>query len=760
MNLSRWISGAVLFLATAAPQQRPAPRPAQPTRPAAPRPAYMQQLRAYEEGSYVTRAVLKNGLTVLVNEFRGSPVVALVTYSRTGPLDEPADRTGASSELARRLFRASSTRAAGVIEADLRALAGRLRAFAAFGHTTSALVAPAIQWKRGLELQADALLDPLLDAGERKGPEDPPGAVLRSRASSPGESELLELGFGRNPFGAPAAADVPRAKLLEQHRLLTSPGRMVLAVSGDVNAVDVLAEAVRVYAKASGSERMRPLLPRPEPAGFRYRQVRRPAAAAEVEVGFPAPGIGAEDYPALAVAAALLGAGDAAIVPRRLRDQKKVILDGSAEMVAEDGAGLLRIAFDTEVENLDRAEIALFAEIELLKRIELDAAELARARAQLERAHWLALESVEGRENAGITSLMLRSILGAGKDAARQQFYRQLEIYGGRIVPVVEDDYFGFRLNVLSPNIEATFDLIFGLIKGPKFDADTVKREKARQLVDLRRDALSLGARHVVEAAVFGEFSYALGPFGTESSLGSLTPEKVAAWHKSSMEYRKPVVILIGDTQGTSLARYFVRNFSGSHYEDIKVPETAPKPLAGKAEASAVRQGDIAVGFQAPPAGDEDSYAVMVLQAYAGGPAGKLETELRDRLQAVSTVDVDYRPRLRGGSLTVRAACKSGEEEKALAALEQELRKLPTATVLYRDYRTAINRAVAAYWIDQQSHSAQVDRMMGFVLEGRGVDEIVTHPARIQAVREEDLGPIAKRILTLDKAVIARSRAK
>src|SRR5512135_217980 len=65
-------------------------KPAQ-NQPGAP---FLQQVKAYEESPYVTKIVLKNGMTVLVNEFRIQPVVSMQLYVRAGFVDEPPQTPG------------------------------------------------------------------------------------------------------------------------------------------------------------------------------------------------------------------------------------------------------------------------------------------------------------------------------------------------------------------------------------------------------------------------------------------------------------------------------------------------------------------------------------------------------------------------------------------------------------------------------------------------------------------------------------------
>jgi zinc protease len=371
----------------------------------------------------------------------------------------------------------------------------------------------------------------------------------------------------------------------------------------------------------------------------------------------------------------------------------------------------------------------------------------------------------EKKENSGITALMLQSMLQGFKDTPADQLHQQLEIYGAEIVPVVEDDYFGFLFTVLSKNIERGMDTLLQIIKSPRFDAAEVGHERKSQLAGLGRQRQSsmAYALRLLAQGLFGEFPYALNPLGTAASVASLDQESLKAWYKTTIENREPTVVIIGDTEGTNLARYFVRNFSGSRIQETKIPEDFPKPVEKKIlveESSDRNASAVAFGFQAPPEGDADSAALAVLEKYATGPGGRLLDVLREKQALVHEVSLTYRPRLRGGSVVIYLTTVPEKTEAAQKALEEEIRRLAETPVSYKEYRTAVNQAVAAYWINQQSRQRQIVTTMQHFLGGRELAVMNEYPARLQAVREEDLQEIAQRILKLERAVTVRLQGK
>ena len=139
------------------PQTRKAPQKPPTARPSAP---FLQQVKTYEETPYVTKVVLKNGMTVLVNEFKAQPVVSIQVYVHAGSLTDPAQSPGMTLLVASLIQRGTSDKSSGTFQQKIQALGGILRSTTDYERTMFEVVAPSNQWKRALEAQAEAILNP------------------------------------------------------------------------------------------------------------------------------------------------------------------------------------------------------------------------------------------------------------------------------------------------------------------------------------------------------------------------------------------------------------------------------------------------------------------------------------------------------------------------------------------------------------------------------------------------------------------------
>jgi predicted Zn-dependent peptidase len=149
------ISASVCFSQGRQVAQRPAP-----ARTGAP---FLQQVKFYEETPYVTKVVLKNGMTVLVNEYRAQPVVSIQAYIPAGFSHEPLQNPGLARLLAAMVYRGTSDKNLGTFRWNAQALGGTLKSSTDYENTQFEIVVPSSQWKKALDIQADALLNPSLD---------------------------------------------------------------------------------------------------------------------------------------------------------------------------------------------------------------------------------------------------------------------------------------------------------------------------------------------------------------------------------------------------------------------------------------------------------------------------------------------------------------------------------------------------------------------------------------------------------------------
>ena len=115
----------------------------------------------------VVRAVLDNGLTVLLKENHTSPVAALLVSVKAGYFNEPDPVSGIAHVIEHMIFKGTPLRPDGDRFArEIRELGGSLNAATYYEETYYYVIVPSIHHARAFEVQADALQNALFDARE------------------------------------------------------------------------------------------------------------------------------------------------------------------------------------------------------------------------------------------------------------------------------------------------------------------------------------------------------------------------------------------------------------------------------------------------------------------------------------------------------------------------------------------------------------------------------------------------------------------
>jgi len=290
---------------TAAAQTRPGQRQQRPA-PAARGPLFLQRVKSFEETQYVSKIVLKNGMTIAVNEYRALPVVSILTYIKAGYFTEPSDTPGMTRILEEMLFKGTPTRPVGVIRQDIQALGGILNSSIGYDSTVFEAVVPSMQWKKALDIQADLLLNPSFDPGVLK--QEIEEALLEMRAEQDipavfSEEKLLDLGFPGRHIRRWAATpeslrSITREKLLDYFKFYYTPSRTILVIAGDVAASEVLNAVVTLYDKPKvAGEKLLPAREEIKQTAFRYSEVHGAFQVPRVLFGFQTCPITSEDFP-------------------------------------------------------------------------------------------------------------------------------------------------------------------------------------------------------------------------------------------------------------------------------------------------------------------------------------------------------------------------------------------------------------------------------------------------------------------------------
>ena len=265
---------------------------------------------------------------------------------------------------------------------------------------------PAARLLAGLDIQFDAYAHSVIDAGELARELEVIVQEARRKADNPDAvviETLYEVLHDRHRMRRwrigreEVLRSFTHEKVNAFYRALYRPSNTVLAIVGDIDPGQVVAEVAARWGTLPGGAVVRDLGPAEDaPPGFRWRELDGDIAQAHAAIGWRTVPLAHADTPRLDLAAAVLGSGRASRLYRGVRE-RQLASDVGAFHYTPTVLGVFALHVEGPSATVADATRAAWAEVEALAREGLGERDLVRARRMYE-ARWLRqLESMDGQ---------------------------------------------------------------------------------------------------------------------------------------------------------------------------------------------------------------------------------------------------------------------------------------------------------------------------------------------------------------------------
>ncbi|MBN1283348.1 MAG: insulinase family protein [Proteobacteria bacterium] len=378
----------------------------------------------------ITTHTLKNGMQVLLEENHAAKVVSFQALVKVGSACETDAEAGICHVIEHMLFKGTPTRPTGTIARDVEAAGGDINAYTSLDQTVF-YINMATQFKdKGLEILADAVRNPLFDAGELAREAEVILEEIRREHDNPGRmvtEHLFNASFKTHPYGRPiigfpeTVKSFTHEQLLDFHRRWYTPRNIAFIAVGDFDSARMLREIERSFDGFEGG--MPPALALPsEPAhttpGVAIHEMN--VQSAYLSLGFNVPQLTHEDTPAMDVLSHIMGGTDSSRLEQEIKEKQKLVHNIYSFAFTPRHPGLWVIGAMLGDRDVPRALGAICGEVQKIMSEPVTSGELARAKLNIRSNEIYEKETVGGQAGK------IASFLATADDHRFEERYYQM----------------------------------------------------------------------------------------------------------------------------------------------------------------------------------------------------------------------------------------------------------------------------------------------------------------------------------------------
>jgi zinc protease len=232
------------------------------------------------------KITLKNGMTVLLMEKRGVPIVSFAAIVKAGSAADPAGLEGLASTAAGLLRKGTAKRSAQKFAEDLDLIGASFGAEASADFTALSAECLTKDLDKGLDLLSDAMLHPTFPQSEvdKLLSQDIDGVkAAKDEAESVALTYYYGYLFGKHPYARPEGGDelslarITRDTIMKFYEGNYTPENTILAVAGEFNSSQMKTRLADVFGAWTTKGATPPALSAPQPVkGKRLLLVDKP----------------------------------------------------------------------------------------------------------------------------------------------------------------------------------------------------------------------------------------------------------------------------------------------------------------------------------------------------------------------------------------------------------------------------------------------------------------------------------------------------
>ncbi|MGI9413384.1 MAG: M16 family metallopeptidase [Hyphomicrobiales bacterium] len=369
--------------------------------------------------------------------------------------------------------------------------------------------------------------------------------------------------------------------------------------------------------------------------------------------------------------------------------------------------------------------------------------------------------ALDPEDKQGLASVLSGMLDEGAGDLDSQAFQTALKKIAVRISFNAGRDNFYGRFQTLSRNKDEAFELLRLAINEPRFDEDPLARIKSQLTEALRRqknDPQTVAVRTWMSIA-FRNHPYARNPEGTIEGISAVVADDLRNVTKRLFAKDKLVIAVVGDIDAATLKTLLDKAFGDlpDKAETAAVPEAlvATGPVRTIVDMD-IPQSVIQFGHVGIKRNDPDFIPAYVMNHVLGGGGltSRLTEEVREKRGLTYSVYSYLSPFNQAGLFLGGAATQNERAGEALDIIERELRRMAEDGPTADELAATTTYLTGSYALRFDTSTKIAGQLLGIQLENLGADYIEKRNSLIEAVTQDDVKRVARRLLKPDSLIV------
>ena len=360
----------------------------------------------------------------------------------------------------------------------------------------------------------------------------------------------------------------------------------------------------------------------------------------------------------------------------------------------------------------------------------------------------------ETAANNGLTRLLAKVLLKGTKTRTAGQIADEIEEMGGVIGSEAGNNSINVSVRVMQPDFRAGLEILADVLCHAAMPEKAVGREKEAQLAAIKaeEEEMTVVARNLLRAELFGAHSYGLRSSGTPESVAGLTPDALRTFRDEHLQARNGVLAVFGDVRAEEV-RAMAEELLGALPAGQPTLTTVAMPpaLAASREVETIKdkeQAVLMVGFPGTDLFSPDSAALDIIDEACSDLGSRLFLRIREEMGLAYFVGSSQMTGLARGMFGFYLGTSPEKVADVKAALHDEIAKLAEHGLAPEELARAKEKYIGQQEIRNQSNQAFAFQAALNELYGLGHNYHLEQRRQIEALTVEQVRAVARKYFT------------